>query len=566
MRMPRDLWAPRSAALGVLLLSSSLPAQVTERVSVSSAGAQGTDSSSCEATSLSADGTLMAFESTATNLVPGDTNGNNDIFVRDIVAGTTTRVSVSSTGVQGNDVSVGPSVSGDGRFVAWQSQATNLVPMDTSTPDAFVRDRLLNKTTRVSVSGAGVRGNGSSGAPRLSHDGRFVAFLSVATNLVAGDTNGRQDIFVRDRDPDGNGTFDEGSDTTELISVASSGTQSDAASVSLCLSATGRYVAFESGASNLVPGDTNGTSDLFVRDRVSHTTERVSVDSAGAEGNGISTGLASISSDGRLVVFQSRASNLVPGDTNAAFDIFLRDRVAQTTRLVSAGLAGLPGNAPSERPAISPDGRWIVFQSSASNLVPGDTNAKEDVFMHDLGTSVTTRVSLSTSGTQADGDSSHFAPSLSADGRYVAFGSRATNLVGGDTNAVEDVFVRDRGCPHASASFRNAGSNPGSFTCSAPVPGANWSGTVDLTTTGHSLAYIYAFAAPTTSILPQGQVLLGSGQIARLGPVAGPLASFSFAVPIDQALCGLHLTTQALHLGTVSPFATSNAMDLVVGQ
>jgi len=156
--------------------------------------------------------------------------------------------------------------------------------------------------------------------------------------------------------------------------------------------------------------------------------------------------------------------------------------------------------------------------------------------------------------------------SISADGRFVAFLSLASNLVVGDTNGSSDVFVHDRGCSFPAASFRNAGSNPASFTCNAPVLGASWSGTVDLSTTGHTSAYLYAFAAQATTTLIQGQVLLGSGRIARIGPLAGPLASFSFAVPNDPALCGLRLTAQALHLGTVNPFATSNAVDLVVGQ
>jgi hypothetical protein len=118
----------------------------------------------------------------------------------------------------------------------------------------------------------------------------------------------------------------------------------------------------------------------------------------------------------------------------------------------------------------------------------------------------------------------------------------------------------------SSAAFRNAGSNPASYACNAPVLGGNWAGTVDLSTTGHSSAYLVAFRAQSSSTLPQGQVLLGSGRIARLGPVTGPLATFSFGVPNSLALCGFHFTTQALQLGTVSPFALSNAMDLVVGQ
>jgi subtilisin family serine protease/archaellum component FlaF (FlaF/FlaG flagellin family) len=229
---------------------------------------------------------------------------------------------------------------------------------------------------------------------------------------------------------------------TELVSVASDGTQANAPSDSAKVSGDGRYVVFNSTASNLVPGDTNGASDVFVHDRVTGTTERVSVATDGSTGNGHSS-WADISPDGRYVSFASAASNLVPGDTNNAWDVFVRDRVARTTQRVSVASDGTQGNANiSVRNAISADGRFVAFASFAANLVPGDVGGQRDVFVHDRKTGVTERVSVASDGSEANDQSA--TPVISADGRYVAFPSLASNLVAGDTNRALDVFVRDR--------------------------------------------------------------------------------------------------------------------------
>ena len=230
-----------------------------------------------------------------------------------------TRVSVDSAGNQGNQ---GPgylsyaSISPDGRFVAFESPASNLVPGDTnSSLDIFVRDTLTNTTTRVSVDSAGNQGLGHSASPSISADGRFVAFYSDATNLVPGDTNNAKDIFVRD-------TL---TNTTSRVSVDSAGNQANEDSENGSISADGRFVAFDSFATNLVPGDnTNNANDIFVRDTLTNTTTRVSVDSAGNQGNSGSYS-ASISADGRRVAFDSYSSNLVPGDTNNTLDLFVSD-------------------------------------------------------------------------------------------------------------------------------------------------------------------------------------------------------------------------------------------------
>ncbi|MEG4281337.1 calcium-binding protein [Microcoleus sp. MON1_C1] len=361
------------------------------------------------------------------------TNFSQDIFVRDLSTNTTARVSVSGAGNQGNSNSRSPSISGNGRFVAFASDASNLVPGDTNAPnqDIFVRDLLTNTNTRVSVSSTGNQGNDNSGRPSISADGRFVAFGSGATNLVPGDTNNRNDIFVHDLSIN----------TTTRISVSGAGNQGNSGSGTASISADGRFVAFSSEASNLVPGDTNNNEDIFVRDLLTNTTTRVSVDSAGNQAFGPSRE-SYISGDGRFVAFSSLASNLVPGDTNGNRDIFVRDLSTNTTTRVSVDSAGNPGNGQSYAPSISSDGRFVAF-SSISNLVPGDTNNRDDIFVRDLSTNTTTRVSVSGAGNQ--GNDGSFSPSISADGPRVVFSSGADNLVPGDTNNRSDIFVADIG-------------------------------------------------------------------------------------------------------------------------
>ncbi len=303
----------------------------------------------------------------------------------------------------------------------------------------------------VSVASDGVQGNDNSRFPSISANGRYVAFYSIASNLVNGDTNGSQDIFVHDRQ----------SGSTTRLSVASDGTQANDSSWGTSVSADGRYVAFDSLASNLVGGDTNGEVDIFVHDRQAGATSRVSVASDGTQANDSSYS-SSISDDGRYVAFSSYAQNLVSGDTNGLPDIFVHDRQTGTTSHVSVASDGTHGNSGSYGPSISADGAFVAFHSDANNLVSGDTNDTFDVFMHDLQTGATNRVSVASDGTQ--GDYSSGDPSISADGRYVAFSSYAQNLVSGDTNGSEDVFVHDRGTedpPSLTINYTNGA--PGSY-------------------------------------------------------------------------------------------------------
>ncbi|MBU4457101.1 MAG: hypothetical protein KKA65_06395, partial [Nanoarchaeota archaeon] len=273
--------------LSLLVNPALAAAGITTRVSVASDGGQGNGDSSW-GVSISADGRYVAFKSNASNLVSGDTNDANDVFVHDRQSGQTTRVSVASDGAQGNYHSGSPSISADGRYVAFESYSNNLVSGDTNDAiDVFVHDRQSGQTRRVSLASDGAQGNYHSGSPSISADGRYVAFGSYSNNLVSGDTNDANDVFVHDRQ----------SGQTRRVSLASDGTQGSGDSSSPSISADGRYVAFYSDASNLVSGDTNGYWDVFVHDRQSGQTARVSVASDGAQGNGVSL-YPSISADG----------------------------------------------------------------------------------------------------------------------------------------------------------------------------------------------------------------------------------------------------------------------------
>jgi Tol biopolymer transport system component len=429
-------------------------AGTTERVSVSSLGAEGDDESLYP--SISGDGRYVAFWSRAANLVAGDGNGEADVFVHDRQTGTTDRVSVSSLGAEGDYGSYYPSISDDGRYVAFHSSANNLVAGDSRFMDVFVHDRQTGTTERVSVSSLGAEADGSSYAASISADGRCVAFDSLAANLVAGDGNDEQDVFVHDRQ----------TGTTERVSVSSAGDEGHSSSLlkgSLLpsISDDGRYVAFGSYANNLVAGDTNGARDVFVHDRQTGTTERVSVSTFGAEANGYSYA-ASISADGRYVAFASVADTLVAGDDNRHGDIFVHDRQTGTTGRVSVSSGGAEANHDSYYPSISGDGRYVAFGSYATNLVAGDDNDLIDVFLHDRQTGTTERVSVSSAGAEGHGSSRY--PSISGEGRCVAFQSSAANLVLGDSNLVLDVFVRGPGADFSATPTTGTAPLPVNFT------------------------------------------------------------------------------------------------------
>jgi uncharacterized repeat protein (TIGR01451 family) len=392
---------------------------------------------------MSADGRFVAFESESANLLAGDMNGSWDVFVYDLDAGTNLLASVNGAGTDaGNESSGSPSISSDGRYVAFESAASDLVPNDVSgwTSDVFVRDLQTAETRLVSVNRGGfLPGNGDSGDPVLSANGQVVVFVSQATDLTA-----HLDLLREDEEDD---VFAHElvAGTTTLISVNRFGTATgNGPSWNPVLSADGRYIAFRSHASDLVANDANNQDDIFVYDRVNGSNTLVSVNAAGTgSGNSGSYDLR-ISADGRYIAFLSNASDLVANDANERGDVFLRDLVARVTHLVSVNRFGTGGgNGNSDTPSLSADGRYVAFASFASDLVVNDLNERRDVFVRDLVANTTTLVSVNCAGT-GGGNSSSSAPRLSADGRWLAFVSQASDLVAGSFPAGYDqVYRRD---------------------------------------------------------------------------------------------------------------------------
>jgi hypothetical protein len=331
------------------------------RASVSSSGQQADGGSGCD--SMTPDGRYVLFESGADNLVPGDTNRLPDLFVRDLVAGTTTRANVTSSGKEVHGEYLRTQISAKGCFVAFDTNATDVVPGDTNgNPDVFIHDMVTGSTTRVSVSPNGMQGNDLSNldmySPNgISSDGRYLVFESDATNLVARDANGHKtDVFLRD-------TL---KNTTTLVDVSSSGEQANKYSYSGSISPDGRIVTFSSIATNLAPGlKAHQWDQLFAHDMMTGRTWLISKSASGAEANGINLG-ASISADGRFVAFDSYASNLVPGETQD-YNVLVADLQTGALTLASVSSSGREGNDLSFNSRLSANGRYVAFTSWASN-------------------------------------------------------------------------------------------------------------------------------------------------------------------------------------------------------
>ena len=346
---------------------------ITECASVNPGGMTGNDQSVFPC--LSSDGRFVAFTSNASDLVPNDTNGGSDIFVKDRSTGVLERVSVSSNGSQADDGSYLPSMSADGRFVSFTSSAQNLVPyVWRGVPNVFVRDRTTQATVCVTYVAAHSQPQSDSYDvwSSLSPDGRFIAFETYSDYLVPGDVNGLPDVFLRDFS----------TDSLQALTQRSMGNHTGYLRNSVALSSTGRFLAFASPLSDFVPGDSNGVDDIFVYDRQRGHVERASIDSTGSEANA-ATRVASISSNGRYVAFVSYADNLVAGDHNGWADVFVRDRQLGLTERVSVGPRGEEATLFSDDPSISADGRYVVFSSPAPNLAPDDSNGYSDIFIRD---------------------------------------------------------------------------------------------------------------------------------------------------------------------------------------
>lgn len=436
----------------------------TVRVSLSSTNGEGNLDAINDSIGISNDGRYIAFTSKATNLIdtPVDTNNAADVFLRDNLNRTLALVSISLTNGIANGASGSPSLSGDGRYVAFTSFATNLT-VDAVPPgkkQVFVRDMLLGQTVLVSRSSgaSGLIGDDDSSAPRISNDGVYVVFQSLSNLLdgvpAGGDDNdtgpNASDIYRR-KVIDGTSAF-----PTDLVSMASTfapgsgaANKGNLGSTNPCISGDGRFVAFTSAATNLVSAsqdggpDTNGVDDVFVRDCNTFRTVRCSVEYVGS--NPTLKGLSrspTITLDGQLVAFSSLAGNLNPAAQEQTPNIYIRSWNGLTpfTEVLSVHTSGATGGASCDKPTISGDGSRIAWQSASSALVNGDSNGVEDIFLRNRILAQTSRESVQTFGGQLDGQSS--VPSYSADGRYIVFWSKSTNVVDDDTNGAADIFLR----------------------------------------------------------------------------------------------------------------------------
>jgi Tol biopolymer transport system component len=415
---------PADPALGSLIGPGH-----TERISVGNGGTQlNTWSETSRSQGISADGRYVAFNTQA-SLAPGDTNSFLDVYVLDRQTGSVEWISTTSTGGPGFGTSSNAVISSDGSTVAFMANA-GLVPSDTNGDyDIYVRARGTPASIeRVSVGLNGGNPNYSATDAAISATGRYVTFLSRASNLVADDTNGRPDVFLRDTNLD----------TTERVSLGSNGeeVQIEGTQGASAVSSDGRFVAINTAAP-LEPADGNGKLDVYLRDRQRPSTTRVSEALGGGdavEGGGD----PSMSDDGSVIAFTGCSDDLVDNDSNGTCDVF--DRVSMgRTRLLSVSTSGRSGNGLSRDAVVAADGSFAAFASNASDLVVGDTNGQQDVFAQDP-TGVTVLASVSSTGAQ--GNASSFAPSVSSGGAVVVFGSVASNLVTGDTNGERDVFVR----------------------------------------------------------------------------------------------------------------------------
>lgn len=414
---------------------------------------------------ISADGRRVVFSSSSNDVVPGIANpfALPQVYLLDTLTGVTSLVSATATGSPCDGRCEDSAISADGSTISFVSDATDLPTLPlTGGREVYVYGVATGALSLVSIALNGGLSDGESFDPVLSGNGRFVAFTSRATNLVLGDNNGFHDVFLRDLVLG----------TTEWISTPRiSGLSGD--SVLASISADGTLLAFLSDASNLVANDPPSTFDVFLLDRAHGTLRVVNTTPSGAFANAPAQ-LPRLSQDGQWLVFQSSATDLVPGDTNGAVDVFAHSLSGQVTFRVSQTPLGAAPAGVSDLGYPSPNGRFIVYRSTASDIVAGDANAQADVFLYDMLSGRTELVSVSTTGVQ--GNLSSDAPQVDSSGRMVIFQSRSTTLAGPVIPNTSNLLVRDRGCVvtrYCSPSPSNAGCGVGSGTPSA-TPGSSF--------------------------------------------------------------------------------------------
>jgi Tol biopolymer transport system component len=347
----------------------------------------------------------------------------------------TKRISLTPSGQQAvGGWNFRASTSKNGRYVAYTTAASNMAPGDNGDwNDVYIHDQKKRTRTWVSFPKSAGDNDGDSFSGDVSSDGRFVAFSSESAKIIDSDTNGFSDVFIHDT----------AKRRSKRVSVTSKERQAvNGDSVAPVLDASGRFVAFTSKATNLVKGDTNDKADVFVRDRKSGKTKRVSVKSNGKQARGGDSFNAAISSNGRYVAFTSEAANLARKDKNGRVDVYIHDRWTGKTSLVSVNRKGVAGDSVSDHASLSANGRYVAFASLSSDLVKKDKSPRYDVFVRDRSLGKTSLVGRRSDGRQPNG--STWFPSISANGRWVAFESYADNLFLGDTNDDADIFVRDR--------------------------------------------------------------------------------------------------------------------------
>lgn len=458
------------AALATIWPAAASAAAPSDRTTRVSGGTTTSANGASTQPALTSDGNLVAYVSDATNLLGARVvSVVPQLYVADRAGRGSLLVSASPLGEPGDGPAATPSISGSGGTIAWASTAGNLVPDDTNAMgDVFVR-RGRGPVEMVSQPLDGGQANAASFGPAVSRDGRFVAFVSTADNLVADDANGvAADIYVRDL----------ALGTLRRVSDAADGSYSDGDSTAPSINANGTVVSFTSAGSNLVPNDTNGVADVFVRDLVASLTRRVSVASGGAQQNRSVSGgfpqISSLSADGRYVAFDSDATNLIRGDVNNDTDVFVHDRANSTTGMASLSSSNAQGNSDSFFPTLSDNGRYVAFQSYSTGLAPGH-GPGADVMLRDLGLQTTSVADVPAAGglrAPEPGRQLLQRPTLSADGLLVGFATSAANLVPGDSNRLADVFVRRMSVPPLMRVRRLGGNRRPVFRLSSSDTGA----------------------------------------------------------------------------------------------